>query len=126
MVKATYKEKLLDPRWQRLRLEVMQRENFTCQYCANTKQTLNLHHLRYAESGNPWDVSKNDLLCLCQDCHYVLHVLEKETSLFSILMNEILFFSVISMDNNSDIKILVQTANKRIIDAYPKKLYNSK
>ena len=37
-----YSEKLKDPRWQKKRLEILERDNFRCQYCgdknAGTKQ----------------------------------------------------------------------------------------
>jgi hypothetical protein len=122
MVKKTYKQKLLDPRWQKLRLEVMQRDNFTCQYCASKNKTLHIHHLKYSKTGNPWDVDISKLICLCEDCHHVLHILEKENILFSKIMNDILFYSVIDNDNYA-IKLLVKTANRRIIEVYPKIKY---
>lgn len=71
LVKKTYKEKLLDPRWQRRRLEVLERDEFTCQYCESTTKTLHIHHFTYAKSGNPWDVDHSALITLCEDCHYV-------------------------------------------------------
>lgn len=71
---STYGQKLLDPRWQKIRLEVFQRENFTCQYCRATDLTLHVHHLCYASSGNPWDVDISALQCLCEECHKVDHL----------------------------------------------------
>ena len=63
----TYFEKLKDPRWQKKRLEVMERDSFTCQNCYSEKETLNVHHLKY--SGNPWDAPNDDLITLCSTCH---------------------------------------------------------
>jgi hypothetical protein len=63
----TYSEKLLDPRWQKKRLQVLERENFTCQLCGNTQITLHVHHLSY--SDNPWDSNLHELQCLCKYCH---------------------------------------------------------
>lgn len=34
---------------------------------------LNVHHIRYAQSGNPWDVNESDLITLCQECHMLEH-----------------------------------------------------
>jgi len=34
-----YKDKLKDPRWQKLRLEVLNDNNFTCQYCGDAETT---------------------------------------------------------------------------------------
>jgi len=64
-----YGDKLKDPRWQRVRLEVMQRDGFACLCCGDTKKTLNVNHLGY--SGAPWDVPLEWLETLCEDCHKV-------------------------------------------------------
>ena len=63
----TYAEKLRDPRWQRKRLEVMQRDNFACQQCGAVNSTLNVHHWKY--SKEPWDANLADLETLCECCH---------------------------------------------------------
>lgn len=65
----TYKEKLLDPRWQKKRLEVLDRDNFTCQDCLSTQKTLHVHHLDYVGGIEPWDYPDHYLLTLCVDCH---------------------------------------------------------
>jgi hypothetical protein len=64
----TYSEKLRDPRWQRRRLEVMGRDEFTCRDCGSDKKTLQVHHCFY-EKGEPWDTKEEFLLTLCSDCH---------------------------------------------------------
>jgi len=65
----TYKEKLLDPRWQKKRLEILQRDEFTCQSCGDDKSTLHIHHRRYLQGRDPWDVPDNLLVTLCESCH---------------------------------------------------------
>ena len=67
----TYSEKLRDPRWQKKRLKVMERDKFTCQMCGSTKKTLNIHHLRY--HGEPWNTPLKYLKTICEDCHSGLH-----------------------------------------------------
>lgn len=62
-----YKQKLLDPRWQRKRLEILQRDDFKCRFCNNHENTLHVHHLSY--QGNPWETPNEHLLTLCEDCH---------------------------------------------------------
>ncbi len=62
-----YSEKLKDPRWQRKRLEVMQRDDFTCLNCGDKNQTLNVHHKQY--HGNPWESPPESLETLCEYCH---------------------------------------------------------
>ena len=75
MARKTYSEKLRDPRWQRKRLEVMQRDNFECKWCMNNEKTLNVHHLQY--SGEPWDTPIEHLITLCEDCHKDDHDMRK-------------------------------------------------
>ena len=62
-----YKKKLKDPRWQRVRLEVMQRDNWTCTICTSKTKTLNVHHKAYF--GDPWDAPLDALQTLCEECH---------------------------------------------------------
>lgn len=70
-----YGDRLQDPRWQRKRLEIMKQSNFSCSLCECTDQELHIHHLRYAKDrGAPWDVDNSALLCLCADCHALMHV----------------------------------------------------
>lgn len=70
-----YSEKLKDPRWQKKRLEVMQRDGFACVYCGDEKTTLNVHHTKY--KGNPWDSPLKDLECVCEHCHELSHGMER-------------------------------------------------
>lgn len=65
-----YSEKLKDPRWQKKRLEVMQRDNFTCVKCGEDKIQLQIHHLKY--ENEPWDVHFDFLQTLCKYCHEVV------------------------------------------------------
>jgi hypothetical protein len=66
---ANYSEKLRDPRWQKRRLEIMQRDKFTCQICLDDKSTLNVHHLWYRPGADPWDYENTALITLCENCH---------------------------------------------------------
>jgi formate-dependent nitrite reductase cytochrome c552 subunit len=68
MAVKTYLEKLKDPRWQKKRLEVFERDNFTCTVCGNSKSTLHVHHIFY-RSSNPWESDIDDLLSMCEGCH---------------------------------------------------------
>ena len=75
----TYKEKLLDPRWQKKRLEILNRDEFMCQSCGDTTSTLHVHH-KYYENIEPWDYSINSLITLCADCHEQESFSEKQYS----------------------------------------------
>ena len=65
---TTYADLLKDPRWQKRRLEVMQRDEFTCQMCGAKDKTLHVHHEEYTCS-NPWDEPGENLRTLCDVCH---------------------------------------------------------
>ena len=70
MNKSTYWEQLRDPRWQRKRLEVMERANFTCEQCGDKASTLNVHHMAYLKGRRPWEYEQCQLVCLCETCHW--------------------------------------------------------
>ena len=67
--KSNYSKSLLDPRWQRKRLEILQRDDFRCQSCFDSEITLHVHHCYYDKFKKPWDYESNSLLTLCSDCH---------------------------------------------------------
>lgn len=74
MKKSTYSQKLLDPRWQKKRLEVLQRDNWTCQLCLDTENTLHVHHRCYEKGRDPWDIDSKHLVTLCAACHEIEEV----------------------------------------------------
>jgi hypothetical protein len=65
-----YGEKLKDPRWQKKRLKVFERDNWTCQCCGDKDSTLNVHHKGYV--GEPWDCPDENLVTVCEDCHEII------------------------------------------------------
>lgn len=69
MNSTEYAEKLKDPRWQKKRLEIFERDGWTCKYCGSKEKTLCVHHLFYFKGKNPWEIENGFLLTLCQDCH---------------------------------------------------------
>lgn len=73
---ATYSELLKDPQWQKKRLEIMQRADFTCEYCGDKTTTLHVHHLRYTKGAKPWEYDNRDLKCACETCHTKWHMIE--------------------------------------------------
>lgn len=77
----TYREKLKHPFWQKKRLEIMQRDNWSCKKCGSTVKTLNVHHLKYS-GENPWNAPDSDLLTLCEDCHDGIHSPEQPKTFY--------------------------------------------
>ena len=68
----TYSEKLRDPRWQKLRLEIMGRDQFRCRLCHSKEKTLNVHHSYYSKGANPWDYPNDSLVTVCEPCHKLM------------------------------------------------------
>lgn len=66
---SEYALKLKDPRWQRRRLEIMQRDDFACQKCSAKTDTLHVHHRFYIYGRSPWEYPDNALVTLCLNCH---------------------------------------------------------
>lgn len=64
----TYSEKLRDPRWQKKRLQILERDGWACCACKSTTNNLQVHHLIYAKC-DPWDYKPEALQTLCDSCH---------------------------------------------------------
>jgi hypothetical protein len=66
--KPVYGDLLRDPRWQRKKSEILQRDDFTCQLCADTETELQVHHKKYT-GLKPWEYDDKELITLCITCH---------------------------------------------------------
>jgi hypothetical protein len=62
-------KKYKDPRWQKKRLEIMERDEFSCLDCGDSEKTLNVHHKWYEKDTAPWDYPDECYETLCEDCH---------------------------------------------------------
>ena len=80
---SNYSELLKDPRWQKCRLKILERDNFTCQKCGDNETTLNIHHLKYKTGKMPWDYSDKTLITLCKHCHNEISATEYRDIPFS-------------------------------------------
>lgn len=72
----TYQEKLLDPRWQKRRLEIFGAFNWKCGECSASTKTLHAHHLYYERGLEPWEYPDDAFLCVCDTCHNKRHEAE--------------------------------------------------
>lgn len=64
-----YSEKLQDPRWQKKRLEILERDKWACRACGEKEKTLHVHHIFYVPNTEPWDIPAGLLITFCKDCH---------------------------------------------------------
>jgi hypothetical protein len=66
---VSYSDLLLDPRWQKKRLEILVSAGWKCEACRSGKKTLHVHHLFYRPRAKPWEYPAIELQALCEDCH---------------------------------------------------------
>jgi 5-methylcytosine-specific restriction endonuclease McrA len=72
--KALYQEGLEDPRWKRLRINVLIRDKQRCKICG-AHENLQIHHRQYhrnkltGEWSHPWEYHPFFLLTVCSSCH---------------------------------------------------------
>jgi hypothetical protein len=72
-----YFQELKNPIWQKKRLSILERDNWTCQGCYNKEQTLHVHHITYEKGKKPWDYEDGNFITLCEDCHKRVHEVVK-------------------------------------------------
>jgi len=69
MSARSYSEKLKDPRWQKKRLTILDRDKWQCRLCRDSEMMLVVHHRIYLPGQDPWDYPDMLLITLCQPCH---------------------------------------------------------
>ncbi len=87
-----YRELLRHPLWQKKRLEIFDRDNFTCRCCGNKHRELHCHHLEYKKGKLPHEYDDELLLTLCFVCHDEAHKSIKKITLllaFQILAKKV-------------------------------------
>jgi hypothetical protein len=68
-----YKEQYLNPKWQKKRLEILQRDNFKCQMCGSEDRTLHIHHFMYEKGKMIWEYDDSNFISICEQCHDTEH-----------------------------------------------------
>lgn len=84
-MKKSYSEQLRDPRWQKKRLEVLERSGWKCQWCDITNDELHVHHAYYEKGKSPWEYDDSVLFCLCKTCHSKAEAITKQ---FALIISE--------------------------------------
>ena len=70
---SEYSELFKNPKWQKMRLKILERDDWGCQSCLNNGEndTLHIHHRRYINGRKPWEYPESLLVTLCETCHKV-------------------------------------------------------
>jgi hypothetical protein len=93
-----YIKLLKHPKWQKKRLKILKRDNFTCQLCNDKNTTLHIHHQKYIPHRKPWQYNNEYLITLCEDCHKLVEIIIKQDPPpFNIFNSKIL-----KINTNSD------------------------
>jgi hypothetical protein len=103
MGSTVYAEKLTDPRWQKKRLKVFERDEWACVYCKDTTLTLHVHHEKY-EGENPWDTDDDYLKTVCEKCHsFIGFIRAGNVEMITCLH----FLSMTKMENLSGLLLII-------------------
>ena len=76
--KSTYWQLLRRPEWQKRRLEMLSKSEWTCSSCMATDANLHVHHRQYFKDRMPWDYTDDQLIVVCDICHESEHYLLDE------------------------------------------------
>lgn len=87
----SYRDKLRDPRWQKKRLQVLERDEWKCCMCQDSTQNLQVHHKHYRPKTEPWEYESFELVTLCEECHLCVEDMIRKLSWW--LPNQDLFFT---------------------------------
>lgn len=112
---TAYAERLKHPKWQKRRLEILHRDEFTCQLCGDTDSTLHIHHKVYRKC-EIWEYKDNELITYCELCHLVVEYFKEQEGLQEVIivrkedsdseLEQINLFVLLKIDNNYFISIL--------------------
>ena len=86
---TNYSDKLRSPQWQKKRLQILNRDEFTCCNCGDSEKTLHVHHKMYQYGKDPWDYIDSNFVTLCSDCHESEEFYKQE---FNGLVQDLLFY----------------------------------
>lgn len=62
--------------WKRKRLEILQRDHYTCQRCRDNgcyTQAVIVHHMQHLRSVPELALTDSNLISLCDQCHEEIH-----------------------------------------------------
>lgn len=120
-----YLEQLKSPKWQKKRLEILNRDNFTCQSCGNKDSQLHVHHKSYLNGNSLWEYDDFTFITLCADCHS--EITEKKRYIKYLI--DYIFLNVDSINEFSKIVHNMQLLNPHdlmLVNYYVEKIKETK
>jgi hypothetical protein len=80
----SWSDQYKDPRWQKMRLKILDRDNYTCIRCGDKENQLHVHHTYYQKGAMIFDASPWHLVTLCSDCHDAIHKLTDDLKMYAM------------------------------------------
>lgn len=120
MANKTYSEKLKSPKWQKIRLKILERDQFTCMSCFDKESTLHVHHKHYIFGNEIWDYTEDNFITLCENCHKEVTEIKKSIKLTidnDFVCNDVLYelngiLSIIKSFNPYDLQLIKKSCEK--------------
>lgn len=106
-VKKTYSEKLKDPRWQKKRLEILERYEWKCKLCRRSDLELHIHHKEYKSSRQPWEYEDNNFVSLCKICHKIVESRKDEYTVVEVNRG------LVDNDKGTGVMVMISHDTKR-------------
>lgn len=105
---STYSEQLKDPRWQKKRLEVLERAGWACEVCFESDKTMHVHHAFYQWGNAPWEYDSATLHAVCDECHDHANDLRRDLQLETARLHLAVQFELLRLlatINQSDVTL---------------------
>lgn len=77
----TYIEQIKSPKWQKRRLEILERDHFACILCKDKDSELHVHHIVYDKNKMIWEYNGGLLVTLCSNCHENIHAMYRDINI---------------------------------------------
>lgn len=115
-----YIEQFKSPLWQKKRLEILNRDNFTCQNCKSKDKQLHVHHYLYEKYNKIWEYEDDYLITLCDKCHMEWHEIylniKEYLCINNVLLEYVLRFLVVFKKMNlNQIDKFIKDCEKNIL-----------
>lgn len=118
-----YSRKLQNPKWQKKRLEILQRDQFKCIHCGCDDKELHVHHRWYQFGKDIWDYPDTCFETLCYECHeYIEMNIKDSTSDMQVLLRRTLLNQD---DYNVICRLLIYLSESRFNNYNPRKLVDA-
>lgn len=116
----TFKEQIKHPKWQKKRLEILQRDEFMCVNCGCDYEMLHIHHFLYKKDKMLWEYEDGYLATLCDDCHSDWHTINNQIKEFLCVDTTVLreFYEIFDLIKKMNLNHLsdVQKLIKKYVD----------